>query len=79
MSDVTFTVDQRPDALWTWRLIHSNGHVLARDGGAGYEHPEDAEAIGLAVCNGAYGPVTVARRSVHADHPAPKDPRGADR
>lgn len=57
IDDVTFTVFQRDDELWSWRLVHSDGHVLARDGGAGYEHAEDAEAIGRAVCNGVYGPV----------------------
>ena len=56
MNYVAFSVYQRPDQLWAWRLTHSNGHVLATDGGQGYENRADAESIGRAVCNGKFGP-----------------------
>ena len=57
MADATFVVYQRTDGKWAWRLTHTNTHILATDGGQGYENRSEAERIGRAVCNGNYGPV----------------------
>ena len=57
MPSATFSAYQRADGKWAWRLTHTNGHILATDGGQGYENPTDADRIGRAVCNGEYGPV----------------------
>ncbi|WP_138413972.1 DUF1508 domain-containing protein [Sinomonas gamaensis] len=47
-------VYQRPDHNWGWRLISDNGHVIATDGGQGYEHESMAEKMGQQVIAGHY-------------------------
>lgn len=38
-------VYRREDGRWAWRLVAPNGHIIATDGGQGYENREDAMAI----------------------------------
>ena len=47
---------QREDGLWAWRLIASNGEIVATDGGQGYENRRDAERTADAVARGRYAP-----------------------
>lgn len=39
---------------WAWRLIASNGNIIATDGGQGYEHRLTAGTMGVAVMRGEY-------------------------
>lgn len=47
---------QRTDGKWAWRLIASNGQVIATDGGQGYENRADCERVGKAIVAGLYAP-----------------------
>jgi len=33
---------KRHDRKWAWRLVADNGHIIATDGGQGYENRSDA-------------------------------------
>lgn len=33
---------KRVDGRWAWRLVASNGNIVATDGGQGYENKQDA-------------------------------------
>ncbi|WP_194385353.1 YegP family protein [Microbacterium luteum] len=47
---------KRTDGKWAWRLIASNGQVIATDGGQGYENRADCERVGKAIVVGLYAP-----------------------
>ena len=49
-------VYQRADERWAWRLLASNGEVIATDGGQGYENRGDCERVAKAVVVGFYAP-----------------------
>ena len=49
-------VYQRNDGKWAWRLLASNGRVIATDAGQGYERRGACERMGLAVARGEYAP-----------------------
>lgn len=36
---------KREDGKWAWRLVASNGQIIATDGGQGYENRADAAAV----------------------------------
>lgn len=44
----------RADGRWAWQLKADNGHIVATDGGQGYENEDDARRIADAVVSGQY-------------------------
>lgn len=38
-------VYRREDGRWAWRFRAPNGEIIATDGGQGYEHKSDCEAM----------------------------------
>lgn len=49
---------QRTDKRWAWRLLASNGRIIATDGGQGYENKADCEAMANDIVGGHYAPTT---------------------
>jgi uncharacterized protein YegP (UPF0339 family) len=47
---------QRAADRWAWRLVADNNHILATDGGQGYENQADCEEIALTIIGGHYRP-----------------------
>jgi uncharacterized protein YegP (UPF0339 family) len=47
---------QRADDRWAWRLVADNHHILATDGGQGYENQADCGEIALTIISGHYRP-----------------------
>jgi len=45
---------QRSDCKWAWHLEADNGHVIATDGGQGYENEADARAMADRIINGDF-------------------------
>ncbi len=43
MNTHRFEPYERDDGLWAWRLISSNGRIVATDGGQGFRDRTDAE------------------------------------
>lgn len=57
-------VYQRPDHNWGWRLISDNGHIIATDGGQGYEHEAIAQKMGEQVVAGHYKDAKLTKKSI---------------
>lgn len=55
---------QREDCRWAWRLVASNGQIVATDGGQGYENEADARRMADRVVGGkfAHADKRIARR-----------------
>lgn len=45
--NATIEVYRRTDGKWAWRLVASNGNIIATDGGQGYENRADCEDMAL--------------------------------
>lgn len=50
----TLEVYRREDGKWAWRLIATNGSVIATDGGQGYEHRGEAVEMAKSIVIGPY-------------------------
>lgn len=47
-------VYERTDGRWGWRLVATNGNIIATDGGQGYENESEARRMRNAVVGGDY-------------------------